>query len=134
MGNGAGTETRRLRPAALALGLLCSVAAMRAARAGPRFASPYPTGVQQRQMNQVMSAPRLGELVKMRVYLKGEAGSPPLDSFRLASGKNLLWRFEKEDAFQPRTEPRGEPGLFIHLITSRVLLPSLFFDPDPDQR
>lgn len=49
-------------------------------------------------MNQAMSASRPGQLVKMRVYLKDGVKNPPLDSFRLASGNSVLWRFVNENA------------------------------------
>jgi len=56
--------------------------------------------LQQMQQNQMssMTTSRLPPPTKMRVYLKGNATPPPLDSFRLASGSYLLWRYEKEDA------------------------------------
>jgi hypothetical protein len=78
-----------------ALAFFCSVGAL---GAQPPM-GPMPSFDQQRQMQQAMSAPRASPLLKMRVFLKGGPQNPPLDSFRLSSGKILVWRFMKEDAF-----------------------------------
>jgi hypothetical protein len=53
---------------------------------------------QDRLLQQAMSTPRFDPLRKMRVYLKDGSKSPPLDSFRLGSGKSALWRHEREEA------------------------------------
>jgi hypothetical protein len=110
-----------LRYAMPALSFLCALGAV---RAQPRM-GPGPSFSQQRLMNQAMSAPRYGSLMKMRVYLKGAGKNPPLDSFRLASGKSLLWRFEKEDAFFPggQIEYRGDQIDSIILENGRKGVP-----------
>lgn len=80
----AGSETRRLRLASLGL---CLCFALGAVRAQPNLlGAPGPAFRQQRQPDLAMSAPRFGSLMRMRVYLKGETGSPPF-----ASLPDFIW-------------------------------------------
>ena len=75
---------------------------------------------QQRDMLMMNNVPYLPESlpVRMRVYLKDSTKTPGLDSFRLSTGKIVLWRYVKErESYLKGNKIEYGPGQIDSVVT-----------------